>query len=161
MKYDHLIGREFDYKTQNCYHLVRAFYADNFEIHLPNYACPKDFWAHGLDLYWDMYRKNGFEVLDCHPSEYRVGDVFLMAIKSEVANHIGVLVDQNQMLHHLWGNLSTVDSYRALLRNTTVGVFRHRDVKITTTETAVNLLDLVSPSVRRKLDDHLAASQSV
>lgn len=161
LKYDHLTNLQFSYKNQNCYHLVRSFYADNFGVQLPNYAGPKEFWEHGLDLYIDRSRKCGFYFLDCHPSEYQPGDVILCAIKSGVANHIGVLVENGQVLHHLWGRLSTVESYRDLLRNTTVAILRHKDIKLTQTETTANLLDLVSPSVKRKLDEYLRTSPLV
>jgi hypothetical protein len=161
LKYDHLLHLPFSYKNQNCYHLIRGFYADNFDIHLPNYAGPKEFWDHGLNLYMDRYRRCGFYLLDCHPSEYQPGDVILCAIKSEVANHVGVFVENGQVLHHLWGRLSTVESYRDLLRNNTLAVLRHKDVSLKKTETTANLLDLVSPNVKRKLDEYLRTSPLV
>jgi hypothetical protein len=161
LKYEHLLHRPFSYKNQNCYHLIRGFYADNFGIQLPNYAGPKDFWNNDLDLYMNRYRKCGFYLLDCHPSEYQPGDVILCGIDSPVANHVGVFVENGQVLHHLWGRLSTVESYRALLRNTTLAVLRHKDVKLEQTESSVNLLDIVSPSVKRKLDDFLRTSPLV
>jgi cell wall-associated NlpC family hydrolase len=160
-KYDHLLNLEFSYKNQNCYHLIRGFYAANFGIDLPNYAGPKDFWEHDLNLYMARYRQCGFYLLDCHPSEYQPGDVILCAINSAVANHVGVLVENGQVLHHLWGRLSTVESYRALLRNTTVAVMRHKDVTLEQTQSTASLLDLVSPNIKRKLDDYLATSGTV
>ncbi|MBD9544248.1 C40 family peptidase [Ensifer sp. ENS04] len=161
LKYDHLLNIPFSYKTQNCYHTVQGFYAANFGIELPDYACPKDFWDHGLDLYMTRYRKCGFYPLECHPSEYQPGDIILCAIDSSVANHIGVFVENGQVLHHLLGRLSTVESYRALLRNTTVAIMRHKDVQLDKTETTANLLDLVSPRIKRKLNEHLASSGTV
>jgi len=155
VKYDHLLHKQFKYGKQDCFTLLRDFYRDNFDILLPNYARPKNFWRNGLNLYSDLYRKNGFVTLDCHPSEYRTGDVFLMAIESEVGNHAGVLVDGNKILHHLWNRLSVVEPYSGLTRNTTIAVFRHKDVKLTETPDTVELLDVVSPRVRRKLDEYL------
>jgi cell wall-associated NlpC family hydrolase len=161
LKYDHLTNLPFKYGKQDCFTLLRNFYIDNFGITLPNYARPKD-WEHlGLNLYMDLHRKNGFSPLHCHPSEYQPGDVFLMAVRSEVANHVGVLVENGQILHHLWGRLSIVEPYSGLSRNSTLAVIRHKDVKITQTETTANLLDLVSPSVKRKLDDFLRTSPLV
>lgn len=161
MRYDHLTGRPFLYGKTDCYDLLRQFYIDNFDITLPNYARPKEFWAHGLNLYSDLYRKNGFYSLDCHPTEYRPGDVILCAISSEVANHVGVFVENGQVLHHLLGRLSMVEPYRAILRNTTVAVLRHKDVTVEQVKSTANLLDLVSPNVKRKLDEYLRSAPAV
>lgn len=160
-KYDHLINLPFNYKNQNCYHALRGFYSANFGIDLPNYACPKDFWEHGLNLYMSRYRKCGFDPLDCHPSEYQPGDVILCAIDAPFANHVGVFVENGQVLHHLLGRLSTVEPYRALLRNTTVAVMRHNAVKLENVESTANLLDLVDPNIKRKLDEYLRSSEPV
>ncbi|MGO7308769.1 NlpC/P60 family protein [Rhizobium ruizarguesonis] len=155
IKYDHLLHKKFKYGKQDCFTLLRNFYIDNFGITLPNYARPKEFWLNGLNLYTDLYRKNGFVTLDCHPSEYQTGDVFLMMINSAVANHVGVLVDSNKILHHLWNRLSIVEPYSGLTRNTTVAVMRHKDVQLAPDHQSVELLDVVSPRVRRKLDEYL------
>ncbi|WP_454287266.1 NlpC/P60 family protein [Rhizobium arsenicireducens] len=158
MRYEHLLNRTFAYGKQDCYSLVREFYQDNFDILLPNFARPKAFWDHGINLYGDLYHKVGFYPLDCHPSEYRVGDVFLMAVRSEVANHVGVLVGHNLVAHHLWGRLSVAEPYRNLLRNTTVAVLRHKDVQQDQVQGTQSLLDLVSPHIKRKLDAHLGSA---
>lgn len=159
LKYDHIVGRKFIYGKQDCYALLRDFYSENFGIILPNYARPNNFWKFNLNMYMDRYLKNGFDVLHCHPSEYRPGDVFLMAIESEVANHVGVLVENGQILHHLWNRPAVVEPYRTLLRNTTVGVVRHKDVKLEQVATTGDLLDYVNPSVRRKLNEHIERNQ--
>jgi cell wall-associated NlpC family hydrolase len=153
LRYDHLLGKEFDFGRQDCYSLVRDFYADNYEIRLPNYARPSEFWKHGMDMYRDRYTKNGFVVLHCHPSEYQEGDVFLMAITSSVANHAAVLVEGGNILHHMWGRLSVVEPYRDLYRNTTVGVFRHRDVVVEKQESRSDIREYLSERLKKKLGE--------
>jgi cell wall-associated NlpC family hydrolase len=111
-------------------------------------------------MYMDRFRKNNFHVLDCHPSEYQIGDVFLMSIMSTSVNHAGILVDKGKMLHHLVNQLSTVTPYKGLWRNNTMAVVRHRDVKAVSNQTEVNILDFVPPSVRRKIDEHLRQTQT-
>lgn len=160
-RYQHLIGRPFDYSKQDCYDLLRDFYKDVFDIEIPNYARPKNWWNEGLNLYADLASKIGFYSLDCHPSQYQFGDVVMCAVDSPVANHVGIIVEKGEILHHLWGRLSAVEHYRLLLRNTTVGVYRHRDVKLEQIETPVNLIDLVPSHIRRKYDDYLRSSQDV
>ena len=161
VKYDHLVGKSFSYGKQDCLSLFRDFYKDNFGIVLPNYARPKVWWENGLNLYSDLARKNGFVVLDCHPSDYQLGDVILMAVQAEVGNHVGILVEDGKILHHLYGRLSVVERYSGLTRNTTLAVYRHKQVKLDQEEIETNLLDIVSPNVKRKLDDYLRTSQDV
>ena len=156
--YDNLIGRKFDHGFVDCYSLVRDFYIQNFQIELPNYARPNDWWAEGFDLYMDRYYKNGFRPLDVHPSEYKIGDVFLMAIMSPVTNHAGVLVDNGQILHHFTNRLSTVEPYKGIWRNCTTAVFRHKDVDYQPDVEMVNILDILPPNIRRKIDAETHAS---
>ncbi len=159
IKYDHIVGRPFVYRNQNCYTLLRDVYRESFGIELPNYACPNKFWEFGSDLYMQRHRKCGFEILDCHPSEYRPGDAVLMAINSEKANHVGVFVENGQILHHLWGRAAAVEPYRSIYRNTTVAVMRHKDVQLEQVAATGDLLDYVNPSVRRKLNEHIRNHQ--
>lgn len=149
--YANLEGREFVYGTHDCYTIVRDFYKQNFDIDLPNYARPNRFWEFDMDMYMDRYITNGFQVLDCHPSEYRPGDVVLMAINSAVANHAGVFVENGKMIHHLWGRLSVTEGYRDLFRNTTVAIMRHKDVVVEIAETTSDITEYLSPRVRKQL----------
>lgn len=155
--YDNLLGLPYIEGKQDCYEIIRRFFSQNFEIELPNYARPHDWWNYKLDLYMERYHKNGFSVIDVLPSQYQIGDVFLISYRSEVANHAGVLVDNGMILHHFTNRLSSIDPYRGVWRNNTVAVLRHKDVVITDNQTIVPIIDFVSPSTRRKID---AAIQS-
>ncbi|MES0134516.1 NlpC/P60 family protein [Mesorhizobium sp. M0016] len=155
LKHQHLLGLPFDYANVNCYTMLRRFYADNFGIHFPNYACPTEFWKHGLDLYITRAQRLGFKSLDCHPSEYQFGDVFIMSIASSIGNHCGILVENGQMLHHFYNQLSDITPYKGVYRNTTVAVFRHKDVKLSGSQDTTPLKDLVSSNTRRKIDEAL------
>jgi len=161
IQYEHLLGQNFVQGKSDCYSIVRDFYRDNYGIVLPNYARPTDWWNSGnFNMYMDRFRKNNFFVLDCHPAEYQVGDVFLMSIMSNAVNHAGVLVDKGKMLHHLVNQISTVTPYKGLWRNNTMAVVRHRDVKAVAHQTEVSILDFVPPNVRRKIDEHLRQTQA-
>lgn len=159
LKYDHLLGHQFLLGTRDCYSLLKDFYADNFGIELPNYARPADFWKHGINLYWENYSKNGFYPLDCHPSEYQPGDVVLMAMRSTIANHAAVLVENGQIIHHLQGRMSEKTGYIGVFRNTTVGVFRHKDVVVETVQQTANIEDYLSPRVLEKIRERRASQE--
>ena len=153
VQYAHLLGRVFDYGTTDCFDLLRVAYRENFNIDLPNYARPTDFWNHGLNLYEDKAFQNGFVQLSCHPTEYQEGDIVLMAINSSIGNHAGMLVGGGLILHHLWNRLSSADPYRGLWKNSTLGVYRHKDVVLVNDITTTNMIDYATPQTRKKLSD--------
>lgn len=159
MNYDHLIGREYIGGRVDCYGLVRDFYKDVFNIDLPNYARPKDWWNLKLDLYTERYYKNGFRLIDVHPSEYQFGDVFLISYRSEVPNHAAVLVEKGKILHHFTNRLSSVDPYQGVWRNNTVGVYRHKDVVLPVSDQTAEIVNYLPSSVRRKIDAAIQSSQ--
>lgn len=150
--YKHLLGRQFEFGTTDCFSLVRDFYIDNFGIRLPNVARPNEFWRHGMDMYAERYAKHGFEVLDCHPSQWQYGDVILMAVRAELGNHAGVLVENGNFIHHLWGRFSTEEKYIGPWRNLTLCVVRHRDVRLENRAVEADIADYVSAKVRRDLE---------
>ena len=150
LRFEHLLGRTFVHGRQDCYSLIRQFYADNFNILLRNYARPDDWWSTGGNLYMDLFRAEGFELFHGPPQEWEPADLVLMAIRSTVVNHAGVFVENGQILHHLLGGLSRVDPYKGLTRNSTMAVLRHRDVKIVKPVQSIEALDVLPPSVRRK-----------
>lgn len=165
IKYDTLLGKPFELGTNDCYSLIRDFYKINYSIDLPNYARPNQFWIKGMDLYMERYHKNGFRSLNVHPVEYRPGDVVLMAIRSDVANHAGVLVENGRILHHFNNRFSCVEQYKGIWRNTTVAVLRHKDsVDLIDTE-VVDLMSVLSPSRKRRIEqaiqDRETATQAV
>lgn len=130
MSHSNLLGKSFELGTQDCYTVVRDFYQQMFQIDLPNYARPKQFWKEGMNLYMDRFHRHNFRVLDVHPSEYQYGDLVIMSVQSRVGNHAGVLVENGQLLHHFTGRLSEVTPYRGIWRNSTIAVLRHQDVVI-------------------------------
>lgn len=152
LSYQTLLGREFIYGEQDCYSLVRDFFLLNFQLDLPNYARPDEFWKHDMDMYLERYRKHGFELIDCHPSQYEPADVFLMAINSKVANHAAILVEGGQIIHHLWNRLSTKERYGGIWRNTTVAVLRHKDVVVEKTFTTTDISQHLSKRTLEKLN---------
>lgn len=144
LSYQQQLGIPFVYGKDDCFSLFRDFYKTNFEIEIPNYARPIDFWKFELDLYADKALKHGFTLLNCHPSEYQPGDVILMAIKSPLGNHVGIIVEKGAIIHHLWGRLSEKTQYLGYLRNSTIGVFRHKAVQFLPETKQIKFNDLMN-----------------
>jgi len=159
LKYEHLLGIPFNWDTDNCYTLLRRFYADNFGIELTDYACPTDWFETNMDLYAKLASTEGFSIVHDHPRDWRPGDVILMAIPGEgkvssTGNHVAIVLDNGNILHHLVGQLSTVTRYGGLFRNTTVGVYRHKDVPADAApESLVDIRTVLPPHVQQRLSE--------
>lgn len=151
LKYDHLVGIPFKHGSTDCLGLVRHFYKDNFGIEIPDYARADDWWNKGQNLYMDLYPENGFYPIDVPIRDWRPGDLLLMGIQSNVANHAAVIVDDGMLLHHLWGRLSTLENYRPLYRNCTLATLRHKDVNIERVEKKVDLTSLLPKHLKDRI----------
>jgi cell wall-associated NlpC family hydrolase len=155
-KTDQLLGRDFSFATAHCYHLVRDFHLDNFGMEMTNYACPDNWWDKGGDLFMENYYKEGFVPFRGHPREVKPGMVSLMAILSPVANHCGILMPGDQILHHLVGQKSCIENYnRPIFRNGQVAVMMHPsiDYDALIASSAVDAMELLPPSLRRAIEE--------
>ena len=122
-----LVNREWCHGVLDCYSLVRDYYARELAIALPDFERPHEWWFAGADLYREHYREAGFVLLP-QDAPLALHDCLGMQIASPVWNHTGVLVDDNAVLHHLEGRLSSRDVYGGYYRDHTVAVARHREL---------------------------------
>ena len=136
-----LVGRQFFHGVMDCLTLIQDWYAREAGIILPSYFREDDWWHKGKDYYMERYEHAGFRELA--PSEtIQPGDVVLMTIRANVANHAGIYIDTrplteapnlhpvpNAMLHHLHGRLSDRVVYGGFWLMSTNKVIRHKDFK--------------------------------
>lgn len=123
LNYEPFLGREYSAGRLDCYSVLRDFIAQEFQLVLPNFARPERFWEDPhLDLY-GRYLSQGFKpVLD---QPITLGDVLLMPIRTAINSHAAMVVDDNLILHHLPGRISSVDAlYPRWARQANV-VIRH------------------------------------
>lgn len=127
-----VIGREFMHGVRDCYSLIR----DCFRLGRDRLAAqgvadwpyepieleeiPRDdaWWDGDQDLYGDNFARVGFRSVPLH--EAMPGDVFLMSIRSPKANHGGLILPNNLILHHLPARLSRREPAGIWLRNATL-----------------------------------------
>lgn len=129
LKYEHLLGRSYCPRKQNCYTMVREIYADNFAIDLRDYPFPVDWDANTLDLIGPLSETFGaIKLEDWSIKTLRPGDVMAMAVRSANPNHFAAYVGENKVVHHLWGHLSREETLRDFWRMSTCFVLRHPDV---------------------------------
>jgi len=99
-----LVGRPFIHGTLDCYELVRDWYAENRQLHLPHFDREDDWWLKGQDLYVQNFAACGFQPIALR--EARRGDAFLFALQSPVPNHAAVYLGDGLIIHHPPGCLS-------------------------------------------------------
>lgn len=157
VKYEHLIGKQFIWGSQDCYTIIQDFYKDNFNIDLTNYARPEDFWRGGLNLYYDNYHKEGFSLVHDPIDKMRVGDVMLIALDADLPNHAAIYVGRGQILHHFYNQLSIMEGIRKLYRDRCMAILRHKDVlPEMIAEEQINLMDILPPQTQEKLKNVLS-----
>ncbi|MNI72326.1 NlpC/P60 family protein [compost metagenome] len=123
----------------DCYSLVRDWYARERGIVLPDFQREDGWWDAGksANLYMDHYAEAGFRPL-ASSEQMAPGDVVLMQIRSDRANHSGVFIGAqplieapelfpvpDAMLHHLYGRDSERVVYGGYWREATRLVLRY------------------------------------
>lgn len=121
---DALIGRAYEYGVQDCYALVRDWYAAQ-GIALPDFTRPTSdqYWRIGDDVFGRHFAQAGFSVVD----DLQPGDGLLFRIASEVENHCAVYLGDNCIIHHARGRLSCREPYSDFWRKHTTRVLRHEN----------------------------------
>lgn len=121
-----LVGRQFAHGVLDCYTLIRDYYERELKIQLLEFERADNWWNKGDDLYMQHYADTGFEPIK---GEVKKHDVIIMQIRSPVPNHAGVYIGDGQILHHMYGRLSTRDVYGGWFQEVTRCIIRHREVK--------------------------------
>ena len=121
-----LYGREFVHGVSDCYAFVRDAYLQLCGLHLPDFDRVPLWWEKGYDLITENLLKAGFVVVPLNT--LRINDGLVMRMGSGVPNHVGILVEDNTLGHHLPHRLSSKDVYGSWLRNTTVYAVRHQSM---------------------------------
>lgn len=97
-----LIGRSFRHMTDDCYALIRAWWLSERGVLLPDFARNWEWWLSQTpgekNLYERFFGSAGFFKID--KSEIRPGDVWLAAVRSDVVNHAGIVLEDGLTLHH-------------------------------------------------------------
>ncbi|WP_447982200.1 C40 family peptidase [Achromobacter kerstersii] len=135
-----LLGRPFAHGVLDCYSLIRDWYARERGITLQDFRRDDGWWESDKegDLYMDHYAEAGFRPL-ANDEQLAMGDVVLMQIRSDRANHAGVYIGSaalqedrglhpvpDAMLHHLYGRDSERVVYGGYWREATRLVLRYK-----------------------------------
>lgn len=121
-----LEGRTFVLGYADCWTLIMDYYRKNHDITLNNYSVDRHWWESGENRYMDNWQKEGFIEFEGDPKD---GDMVIMQVQSDVPNHAGVLVNNGMLLHHLYGQLSTIIPYSDYWRDRTVKIVRRKELQ--------------------------------
>ena len=103
-----LIGRQWVWGVTDCWSLVRDWYAER-GIMLRDWQRPADpEQFNAAPMFDGCWAAAGFREL-AEDEPLMPGDALLFAINSTGLNHVGVMVDDGMVLHHLQGRLSSRD----------------------------------------------------
>ena len=119
-----LVGRGFVLGHADCWSLIMDWHKRQ-GVELKNYSVERPWWESGEEnLYLDNWYAEGFREVD----DPRPGDMVLMQVSAPVVNHAGILLEDNQLLHHLYGQLSCKTPYGGYWRERTALIVRHKDL---------------------------------
>lgn len=118
-----LEGRAFVLGHADCWSLIADWHRQQ-GIELKNYSVDRLWWEKGENLYMDNWYAEGFREV----STPRPGDMVMMQVSASVVNHAGILLEDNQLLHHLYGQLSCKTPYGGYFRERTIKIVRHKDL---------------------------------
>jgi proteasome lid subunit RPN8/RPN11 len=118
-----LIGRPWIWGVADCWTLVRDWYAEQ-GIDLPDWERPRtqeEFTK--APMFDKLWKEAGFRELGDDEGLKR-GDALLLDFRGSL-NHVAVLVEPQKILHHLYGRLSSRDTYNDVLLKCTKRRLRH------------------------------------
>lgn len=122
-----LIGRPFVLGTYDCWGLMVDWHALQ-GVDIPRYDDrPRhEWWTTGENPWYteENILAAGF-VMQEKPA---VGSIIFMQVAAPTVNHVGLILPDGQMLHHLYGNLSGRTPYGGYWRERTWWTCRHKDL---------------------------------
>lgn len=101
-----LLGRTYDFGTNDCYSLVRDYYREKLNIELSAINFEDNWWNKGLNYFDDLYEAFGWYEVET-PQEH---DMIIFSVLSNIPNHCGVYLGEGLFLHHAENRLSCRES---------------------------------------------------
>ena len=119
-----LIGRKYLHNVNDCFTIARDFYWQFFNIDIGINPRKADWEEWNPNYILQNYIGMGFSEV----SELQFGDALLFCISSTIPNHIGIYLDNDRFVHHLYRRTSEEDSLQKWKRQL-VKILRHKDVR--------------------------------
>ena len=146
-----MIGLQYIPEVNDCFQMARKYF-EPLGIEIRDYAFPSDFWDYGDNMYGRLFEREGFYSVDIETWKPQVGDVLLVAGSVGVSfpTHLGILVEDNMVLHHYTNRLSAKDAFKGVWRRPLL-VLRHKSLKpVPTLTKSTDITELMPPHVRER-----------
>ena len=119
--YQSLIGRQWEYGVNDCFSLVRDFYALK-GIMLPDFDRPADLET-CQSIFLQQAERIGFQQVPY--GKRRPDDVLIMRIGTKEPMHAAILLPNEQILHQRQDSLSAAEPLRQYYVDSIAAVFRY------------------------------------
>jgi proteasome lid subunit RPN8/RPN11 len=113
-----LLGREFIWGVQDCYSLLRDYYREHCKITLPNYPREWNWWGKGEDQFMQRFADEGFKRITYDSAE--INDICIFKNDSPIANHVGIISGNNEMMQQGVGSLSRISRLDLYIKHVVV-----------------------------------------
>lgn len=120
-----LLGRPFVLGSDDCWGLIMDWHKTQ-GVELSDWRVNYPWWEDQYpdNLYYDNWQKEGFV-----ESEEKPGCMVIMQVSANKWNHAGIITEDGQLLHHVYGQPSAVVPYkRGYFRDRTMICLRHKDL---------------------------------
>lgn len=119
------VGRTWAWGEADCLETVRLHYRQTRAVHITDYVRDETFEQDAGDIIARHVADEGFSYVD-RAAPILTDDVLLFRTRASAhAQHMGVLVGPNRMLHHPRGQLSRIDPLDGAWLRRLVGVLRY------------------------------------
>lgn len=119
--YKTIIGKEWQYGTQDCYGLLRQYY-ELLGVMLPDFERPKN--LETTDSIFLRYAKAlNFERVTMESRQE--SDVLLMRLGTRTPMHAAIYLSGDRILHQRVNSISAIEPFRRYYRDRLVAVYRH------------------------------------
>lgn len=119
--YKTIIGKEWQYGTQDCYGLLRQYY-ELLGVMLPDFERPKN--LETTDSIFLRYAKVlNFERVTMESRQE--SDVLLMRLGTRTPMHAAIYLSGDRILHQRMNSISAIEPFRRYYRDRLVAVYRH------------------------------------
>lgn len=119
--YRSLIGLPWQYGINDCFSLVRRYYA-LAGVMLPDFERPKELQT-SSSIFLEQAGALGFR--ETALSDLRAGDVLIMRLGTDAPMHAAIYVGDQQILHQRMNSVSGVEALTRYYRMKTAAVFRY------------------------------------
>lgn len=119
-----LVGRPFVLGVYDCWGLIMSYFRQVHSIELHDYRVNYHWWeeGHSDNFYQERWYECGFREFSGPPQP---GDMVIMQVQASKWNHAGILLADNMLLHHLYGQLSARVPYGGYWAERTMKIVRH------------------------------------